>query len=163
MLSYYIMSEYFQCCELQHTRLPCPSPTPGACSNSLSLSKWCHLTVSSCHPLLLLPSIFFSIKSFPKCRDFTSGGQIMRASASASACPMNVQNWFPLGLTVLISLLSKELSRVFSNTTVWKYQIFGAQPSLWSNSNICTWLMEKPQLWLYGPLSANEIPAFLMC
>ena len=138
------MSEYLQCHELQHTRLPCPSSTPGACSNTCPLSKWCHPTISSCHPILLLPSVFFSIKSFPKCQVFISDGQSIRASTSASAHPMNIQDWFPLGLTVLISLLSKELSSVFSNTTVWKYQFFGVQPSLWSNSNICTWLMKKP-------------------
>ena len=74
---------------------------------------------------------------------FTSGGRSIRASASASSFPMNIQDWFPLGLTGLISLLSKGVSRVFSSTTVWKYQLFGAQPSLWSNSHIHTWLLEK--------------------
>ena len=76
-------------------------------------------------------------------------------SASASALPMNIQDWFPLGLTGWISLQTKELSRVFSNITVQKYQFFGAQLSLWSNSHIHTWLLEKPQLWLDEPLSAK--------
>ena len=86
---------------------------------------------------------------------FTSGSQNTGASASASVLPMNIQDRFPLGLTGFISLQSKGLSRVFSNTTLQKHQFFGAQPSLWSNSHTHTWLMEKPQLWLYRPLLAN--------
>ena len=81
--------------------------------------------------------------------DFASGGQSIRSSASV--LPMNIQGWFPLGLTGLISLLSKGLSRVFT-TSVQKHQFFGTQISLWSNSHIRTWLLEKPQLWLDGPL-----------
>ena len=87
-----------------------------------------------CHPLLLLPSIFPSIRSFPVSQLFAAGGQSTGASASASVLPMNSHSWFPLGLTGLISLLCKGLSRVFSNTTVQKHQFFGTQPSLWSNS-----------------------------
>ena len=94
-------------------------------------------------------------------RLLTSGGQSIGASASASVFPMNSQSWFPLGLTGLISLQSKGLSRVFSNTTVWKHQFFGAQPSLWSNSHTRTWLLEKPQLWLYGPLLAKWCPCWV--
>ena len=96
-----------------------------------------------CCPLLLLPSIFPSIRvvSFLLSWLFPSGGQSI--GASASDLPMNIQGWFPLGLTGLI-LLSKGLSRVFSSTTVQKHQFFGAQPSLWSSSHICTWLLEKP-------------------
>ena len=86
---------------------------------------------------------------------FTSGSQSFRTSTSASILPMYIQGWFLLGLTGLISLLSKELSRVFSSTTVWKHQFFSAQPSLWSNSHIHTWLLGKPQLWLYGPWLAK--------
>ena len=82
---------------------------------------------------------------------FVSGGQIIGASASASVLPINIQSWFPFRLTGLISLLSKGLSRVFSNTAVPKHQYFGTQPSLWSNSHIRTWLLEKPWLWLDGP------------
>ena len=87
-------------------------------------------------PLLLLPSIFPTSVSFPMSQLFTS--------ASASVLPMNIQDWFPLGLTGLISLQSKQLSRVFSSTTVWKHQFFSPQPSLWSNSHINTGLLEKP-------------------
>ena len=98
-----------------------------------------------CHPFLL-PSIlsFPSSGSFLMSQLFTSDGQSIGASASASILPMNIQDWFPLGLTDLISLQSKGLSRVFSNTTVQKHQSFSAQPSYWSNSHIHTWLLEKP-------------------
>ena len=95
--------------------------------------------------LILLPSIISSIRVFSnKSQLLASGGQSTGALASASVLPMNIQDWFALGLTGLISLLSKGLSRVFSNTTVQKHQFFGAQPSLWSNSHIHTWLLEKP-------------------
>ena len=113
---------------LQHARLPCPSPAPGACSNSCPSNQWCHATISS------------SVISFSSCLQFcpasgsflisqffTPGGQSM--GASASVLPVNIQDWFPLRLTGLISLLSKGLSRVFSNTTVQKHQFFGAQLS----------------------------------
>ena len=86
---------------------------------------------------------------------FTSDGQSIGASASASILLMNIQNWFPLGLTGLVSMQSKGLSRAFSNTAVQKHQFIGIQPSLWSNSHIHTWLLEKPWLWLEGPLSAK--------
>ena len=82
--------------------------------------------------------------SFPMSQLFTSGGQSIGASASASVLPVSIQGWFPLGWTGLISLLSKGLSRVFSSTTIWKHQFFDIQPSLWSNSHICTWLLEIP-------------------
>ena len=95
-------------------------------------------------PLLLLPSIFPSFGYFPVSQLFSSGGQSIGVSASASVLPKNIQNWFPLGLTGWNSLQSKGLSRVFSNTTVKKHQFFSAQPSLWSNSYILTWLLEKP-------------------
>ena len=95
-----------------------------------------------CQPLLLLPSIFPSISSFPVSWLFTSGGQII--GASALVLPMKIQDWFPLGLTGLISLLSKGLSTVCSNTIVGKHQFFSAQPFLWSNSHNYTWLLEKP-------------------
>ena len=94
-----------------------------------------------CRPLLLLPSIFPSIRVFSSESDLCIRGQSI--GASASALPMNSQSWFPVGLTGLISWQSKGLSRVFSNTTVQKHQFFGTQPSLWSNSHICTWLLEK--------------------
>ena len=97
-----------------------------------------------CCPPLLLPSIFPSIRVFSMSCLFTSGDQNTGASASASALPMSIQAWFPLRLSGLISMLSKGLSGVFSSTTVWKYQLFGAQPYLWSNSHIHTWLLGKP-------------------
>ena len=109
---------------------------------------------SSVVPFSSCPQSFPTSGSFPVSQFLTSGGQSIGASASASVLPMNIQNWFPLGLTGLISLQSKELSRVFSNTTVQKHQFFGPQLSLWSNFHIHTWLLEKPQLWLDGTLPA---------
>ena len=97
-----------------------------------------------CCPLLLLLSIFPSIGVFSMSQLFTSGGQNFGASASASVLPMNIQDWFPLQLPGLISLQSKGLSRIFSSTTVQKHQFFSTQLSLWSNSHIHTWLLEKP-------------------
>ena len=106
----------------QHARPPCPSPSPRAYSNSCPLSQWCHPTISSSViPFSCLQS-FPASGSFPVSRLFTLGGQSTEASASASVLPMNIQDWFPLGLTGLISLQSKRLSRVFSNTTVWKHR-----------------------------------------
>ena len=113
-------------------------------------------------PLSSCPQSFPESGSFPMSRLFTSGGQSIGASASASVLPMSIQGWFPLRLNGLLSFLSKELSRVFSNTTVPKHQFFGAQPSLWSNSHIHTGLLEKPQLWRYGPLLAKWYLSFLM-
>ena len=110
------------------------------------------------HPLLRFSSClqsFPELECFPMSWLFRSGGQSVGASASASVFPMNMQGWFPLGLTGLISLLSKGLSRVFSSTTIWKHQFFSTQPSLLCNSHICIWLLEKPYLWLYGPLLAK--------
>ena len=117
----------------QHARLPYPSPTPQACSNSCPLSRWCHPTIS--FPVTPFSSCLHSFsesRSFPMSQFFTSGCQSIGASASASVLSMNIQDLFPLGLTGLISLLSKRLSRVFSNTTVKKHQFFGAQVSLTS-------------------------------
>ena len=121
---------------LQHARLPCPSLFPRVCSNSCPLTPSDHLIF--CRPLLLLPSIFPNIptRSFPMSWLFTLGAQNIGASASISVLPMNIQSPFPLGLTGLISLVSKGLSCVFSSTTVQKHQFFSAQPSLWSNSDI---------------------------
>ena len=135
-------------------RPPCPSPTPKACSNSCPSSQWCHPTISSSVSLFsFCPRSFPASGSFPMNQFFASGGQSIGASASASVFPMNIQDWFPLRLTGLISLQSKGLSRVFSNTTIQKHQFFGAQRSSQSNSHIYTWPLEKPYLWLYGPLS----------
>ena len=106
------------------------------------------------------PQSFPASGSFPMSQFFASGGQTIGASASASVLPMNIQDWFPLGLAGLISLQSKGLSRVFSNTIVWKHQFFGAQLSLWSNSHIHTWLLKKPLLWLDRPLLQSNVSAF---
>ena len=130
---------------LQHTRLPCPSPTPGAYSNSCPLSWWSHPIISSSVvPFSSCLQSFPASGFFPMSQFFTSGGQSVGISASASVLPMNIQGWFPLGLTGLISLQFKGLSRVFANTTVQKHQFFSAQPSSQSNSHIHTWPLEKP-------------------
>ena len=130
---------------LQHPSPPCPSPTPGVYSNSCPLSRWCHPTIlSSVVPFSSCLQSFPASGSFPMSQFFTFGGQSIGVSASASVLPINIQDWFPLGLTGWISLQSKELSRVFSNTTVQKHQFFSAQLSLWFNSYIQTWLLEKP-------------------
>ena len=94
---------------------------------------------------------------------FASGGQSVRTSALASVFSVKIQGCFPLGFTGLISLQSKRLSRVFSSTIIQRHQFFSAQPSLWSSSHICTWLLEKPCLWLYGPLLAKWCVCFLIC
>ena len=114
---------------LQHTRLPSPSLSSGVCSSSYPLSQWCYLTTSSSATPFSCPQSFSASGAFPMSQLFTSGGQSIGASASASVLPMNLQGWFPLGLTGLISLLSKGLSRVFSSTTVQKHQFFGTQLS----------------------------------
>ena len=197
VFSHSVMSDSLRPYRLQHIRLPCPSASPGACPNSCPLSRWCHPTISSSvvhfsscpqsfpasrsFPMSWLftsggPSIGALASVFPmniqgwfplgltglislqskrlsrvfwsiiiwKHQFFASGGQSIGASASASVFPMNIQGWFPLGLTSLISLQSKGLSRVFSSPTVWKHQFFRTQPSLWSSSHIHTWLLEKP-------------------
>ena len=128
-----VVSDLLRLHGLQQARLPCPSPTPRVNSNSCLLSQWCHLTIAV--PFVPLSSHF---QSFPASGSsqmsqfFASGGQSIGVSASASVLPMNIQDWFPSGLTGLISLESKGLSRVFSNTTVQKHQFFGAQLSLQS-------------------------------
>ena len=114
--------------ELQHARPFCPSPTPGVYPNSCPLSQWCHLTISS--SVVPFSSCFQSFPtsgSFQMSQLFTSGGQNIGVSASTSVLLMNTQDWFPLGWTGWISLQSKGLSRVFSNTTVQKHQFFCAQ------------------------------------
>ena len=114
------MSDSFQPHGLQHARLPWPSLSPRVCSNSYPLSQWCHLTISSSvAPFSSCPQSFPASGSFPVSQLFTSGGQRIGASAAASVLPMNMQGRFPLGWTGLISLQSKGLSRVFSNTIVW--------------------------------------------
>ena len=115
----------------QHARLPCPSPTPRAYPNSCPSRWWCHPTISSSvGPFFSHLQYFPASGSFPMSRFFASGSQSTGVSASASVLPMNIQDWFPLGFTGWISLQSKGVSRVFSNTTVQKHQFFGAQLSL---------------------------------
>ena len=129
---------------LQHARLPCPSPIPGACTNSCLLSRWCHPTIlSSVIPFSSCLQSFPASEYFPVSQFFASDDQSIGVSASASVLPMNIPDWFPLGWTGWIALQSKGLSRIFSNTTVQKHQFFSAQLSLWSNSHIHTWLLEN--------------------
>ena len=140
-----VISDSLQLLAVQHARLPCLSPTPGACSNSCPSSQWCHPTLSSSVvPFSSCLQSFPASGSFPRNQFFTSGGQSIGVSVSASVLPKNIQDWFPLGWTDMISLPCKELSRVFSNTTVQKHQFFSTQLSLYSNSHIHTWPLENP-------------------
>ena len=138
-----VMSWLFANHGLQHTKPPCPTPAPGACSNSCPSSWWYHPTISSSVvPFSSCLQSFPALGSFPMNQLFATGGQNIGAPASESVLPKNIQDGFPLGLIVLISLLSKGLSRVFfSKTTVQKQQFFGTQLSLWSNSHIHTRLI----------------------
>ena len=140
--SHSVLSDSLQPHGLQHARPPCPSPAPEVYSNSCPLSQWCHPTISS------------SVVPFSSClQSFPDQGLFKRISFLNQVAkvfefqlhlPMNIQDWFPLGWTGWISLQSKGLSRIFSNTAVQKHQFFGAQLSLYSNSHIHTWLLEKP-------------------
>ena len=131
--------------ESQHARPPCPSPTPGVYSNSCPWSQWCHPAISSSVvPFSSCPQSLPASGSFPMSQLFAWGGQSIGISATASVLPMNTQDWSPLGWTGWISLQSKGLSRVFSNTTAQKHQFFGSQLSSQSNSHIHTWPLEKP-------------------
>ena len=129
--SHSVMSDSLQPRGLQHARLLCPSRTPGACSDSCPLSRWCHPTISSSViPFSSCLQSFPASGCFPMSHFFASGGQSIRASASASVLPKKSQGWSPLEWTGWISLWSKGLSRVFSNTTIQKHQFFGTQLSL---------------------------------
>ena len=139
---------------LRHTRLPCPSLSPRVGPRSCLLNWGCHPTVSALFSFCL--QSFPASGSFP--RSQLSGGQNIGASALASVLPKRIQGWFPLGLTGFISLLSRGLSKVFSSTAIWKYQFFGAQPSLWSSSHICTWLLERPEVQSLNHWTAREAP-----
>ena len=130
--------------ESQHARPPCPSPTPRVYPNSCPSSQWCHSAISSSVvPFSSCPQSLPASGSFPVSQLFTSGGQSIGVLAPASVLPMNIQDWSPLGWTGWISLQSKGLSRVFSNTTVQKHQFFSTQLSLRPNSHIHTWPLEK--------------------
>ena len=133
------MSDSLWCHGLQHPRLPCPSPTPEACSNSCPLCWWCRPNISSSVvPFSSRLQSFPASGSFQMSQLFASGGESIGVSASTSVLPVNTQDWSPLGWTVWISLQSKGLSRVFSNTTAQKHQFFGTQLSSQSNSHIHT-------------------------
>ena len=152
--SYSVLSDSLEPQGLQHARLPCPSPTPGAYSDSCPSHQLCHATISS--PVVLFSSC---CQSFPASGSIqmsqfsASGGQSVGASASASVLPMNIQDWFPLGWTGLNSLQSKGLSRVFSNTTVQKHQLSGAQLSLQSNSHIHIYALVSLLFFIFHPWS----------
>ena len=141
-----VMSDSLQLHELQHASPTCPSPIPRVHSNSSPSSRrWCHPVISS--SVVPFSSCSQSLPpsgSFTMSQLFTWGGQSIRVSASASVLPMNTQDWSPLGWTGWISLQSKGLSGVFSNTTVQKHQFFGTQLSSQSNSHIHMWPLEKP-------------------
>ena len=140
-----VVSDSLRPHESQHTRPPCPSPSPGVHSDSRPSSPWCHpVTSSSVVPFFSCPQSRPASESFPMSQLFTSGGQSTGVSALASFLPKNTQGWSPLEWTGWISFQSKGLSRVFSNTTVQKHQFFSAQPSSQSNSHIHTWPQEKP-------------------
>ena len=142
--SHSVMSNSLRPHELQHTRPPCPSPTPRVHSNSRPLSQWSHPAISpSVIPFSSCPQSLPPSKSFPMIQLFTWGGQSSGVSALASFLPKNTQGWSPLEWTGWISLQSKGLSRVFSNTTVQKYQFFGILLSSQSNSHIHAWLLKK--------------------
>ena len=140
---------------LQHTRLPCPSLLPEFALIHVHLVN--KVTISSFTSLFsFCPQSFPASGSFPVHRLFTSGGLNNGASASASVFALNIQGWFPSGLTGLISLQFKGFSRDFSSTTVLKHQFFSAPP-LWSKFHIHTWLLEKSQLWQYGAVLAKWV------
>ena len=148
LFSHSVMANSLQPDRLQHSRPPCPSPSSGVCSNSCPLSQWCHPIISSSViPFSSCLQSFPASGSFLKRQLFPSGDQSIGDSASASVLPVNIQDWFPIRLTGLISLQFKGFSRVFSNTTVGKHQFFSPQPKtispLWSSSDIRTWLLEK--------------------
>ena len=139
-----VMSDSLQPHESQHTRPPCPSPTLRVHSDSRPVSQWCHPAISSSVIPFSCPQSLPASESFPMSQLFTWGSQSTGVSASASFLPKKSQAWSPSEWTGWISLQSKGLSRVFSNTTVQKHQFFGTQPSTQSNSHIHTWPLEKP-------------------
>ena len=157
-----VMSDSLWPHEPQHAKPHCPSPTPRVLPNPCPLSWWCHPTISSSVlPFSSCPQSLPASESFPMSQLFAPGGQSIGVSASASVLPVNTQDWSPLGWTGWISLQSKGLSRVFSNTTVQKHQFFGAQPSSQSDSHIHTWPLEKRNLPLPSLPTVNILCADL--
>ena len=140
-----VVSDFLWPHESQHSKPPCPSPTPGVYPHSCTSSQWCHPAISSSVvPFSFCPQSLPASRSFQMNQLFSWGGQSIGVSASTSVPPMNSQDWSPLGWTGWISLQSKGLSRVFSNTTVQKHQFFGTQLSSQSSFHIDTWPLEKP-------------------
>ena len=159
-----VVSDSLQPHESQHPRPPCPSPTSGVYSNSCPSSRWCHQAISSSViPFSSCPQSLPASGSFPMSQLFTWGGQSIGVSASMSVLPMNTQDWIPLGWTSWISLQSKGLSRVFSNTTVQKHQFFGAQLSSQSNSHIYTWPLKKTIALTRWTFVGKVCLCFLIC
>ena len=161
---------------LQHARFHCPSPSPRACSNSCVWSRWCHPTISSCIvPFSSCHESLPASESFPVSHFFTSDGQSIGASASASVLPMNIQDWFPLGLTGLISLLSKGLKNTFqhnSKASILRcpafFMVQFSHLYMTTRKIICIRLLEsqkllEKKLWLYGPLSTKWCLCFSIC
>ena len=145
-----VVSDSLQPHESQHARPPCPSPTPRVHWDSRPSSQWCHPAISSSViPFSSCPQSFPASESFPMSQLFAWGGQSTGVSALASFLPKNTQDWSPSEWTGWVSLQSKGLSRVFSNTTVQKHQFFGTQLSSQSNSHIHTWPQEKPYECVY--------------
>ena len=145
LFSCYVVPDSLQPHELQHFRLPCPSPSPGVYSNSCPLSRWWHPAISSSFtPFFSCFQSFPASGSFPMSQLFASGSPSIGASTSASVLPVNTQGWFPLELTGLISLQPKGFLRVFSSTTLWEHLFLSAQSSSCSNSHIHTWPLERP-------------------
>ena len=143
---------------LQHARVPCLSPTPEACSNSCQLSWWCLPTIlSSVIPFSFCLQSFPASGSFLMSQLFASSGRSIRASASV--LPMNIRDWLSLGLTGLISF-SPRVSQESSPAPQFESIFFGAQSALWSKCHMCTWLLEKPELWLHGLCWQSEVLAF---
>ena len=140
-----VVSDSLQPHGLKHAKLSCPSLTPGACSDSYPSTWWCHPTISSSVvPFSSCLQSFQASGSFPMSQFFTSGSQSIGASASPSVLLMNIRDLISFSIDWFDLLQYKGLSRVFSNTTVQKHRFFGTQRSLWSDSHIHTWLLEKP-------------------
>ena len=153
LFSHYVVSDSLWPYGLQHTMLPCPSLSPGACSNPCPLSQWCYTIISSSVTPFSFPQSFPASGSFQMSQLFASGGQTI--GALATVLPTNIQGLFPLGLTSLISLLSKTLSRVFSSTTIWKHQFFGVACSrcrinvrFQMNDWLSMWYRKDPKAYL---------------
>ena len=152
-----VMSDSLRPHESQHSRPPCPSPTPGVHSDSRPSNQWCHLAISSSVvSFSSCPQSLPASESFPMSQLFAWGGQSTGVSALASFLPKNTQDLSPLEWTDWISLQSKGLSRVFSNITVQKHQFFSTQLSSQSNSHIHTWLLEKPYIALTRQTSVGK-------